>query len=337
MRKQLLDLPASELDKLVRNARPREAAQEDEGFSSIKSPEPWHEPVDGLEVAEALRAAFKRHLVLQPGASATLTLFVMGCHAFNAFRQFPHLLINSAERESGKSTLFEILYYLVPKPIASGNMTADTIFWLIDKYQPTPLIDEADTFFPDASELASVINMSFSREMAFVHRCSGDDSEPRTFSTWCPMVIGGIGRQQPSVESRSVMITMARREQSDKVASLDNGARDALRTICRQAFRWGLGMAGTLEGYEPEMPSILFNRVRDKWLPLIAVADEIGGQWPDLARQVAVDYVIDEKSDERSAAAMLAEDIWNIFESEKKDRIATVWLVELLVGRQALG
>ena len=59
------------------------------------------------------------------------------------------------------------------------------LFRLVERDEPTLLLDEADTYFRDAQELRGFINRSHRRDLAFVARCVGDYHEPRKFSTWC--------------------------------------------------------------------------------------------------------------------------------------------------------
>jgi hypothetical protein len=51
--------------------------------------------------------------------------------------------------------------------------------------------------------------------------------------------------------------------------------------------RWAGDHAVTLAGADPAMPAGFVNRVADNWRPLLAVADVVGGEWPERARQAA--------------------------------------------------
>jgi hypothetical protein len=58
----------------------------------------------------------------------------------------------------------------------------------VDKWQPTLLIDEADTFLIGRDDLRGVLNSGHSRTSATVLRCSGNSHEPRAYKTWAPKV-----------------------------------------------------------------------------------------------------------------------------------------------------
>jgi hypothetical protein len=56
----------------------------------------------------------------------------------------------------------------------------------------------------------------------------------------------------------------------------------------RKAARWAADHFEELKSADPQMPAALSGRDADKWRPLIAIADAIGGQWGELARTAAV-------------------------------------------------
>jgi hypothetical protein len=61
----------------------------------------------------------------------------------------PRLAITSPEKQCGKTTLLDVLSCLAWRPMTTGSITAASIFRVVEKVQPTLLIDEADTFLPD--------------------------------------------------------------------------------------------------------------------------------------------------------------------------------------------
>jgi hypothetical protein len=53
-----------------------------------------------------------------------------------------------------------------------------------------------------------------------------------------------------------------------------------------------------LAAASPAVPEDLDDRAADSWEPLLAVADAAGGRWPELARQLAVEYSGDRADEE---------------------------------------
>ena len=56
------------------------------------------------------------------------------------------------------------------RPLPANNITAATIFRTIEKYFPTLLLDEADTYLRDNEEMRGVLNSGHRRDLAYVLR-----------------------------------------------------------------------------------------------------------------------------------------------------------------------
>ena len=147
-------------------------------------------------------------------------------HAIDCFEFAPRLIVTSPEPECGKTTLLAILLDLCTRPLPANNVTAATIFRTIEKYFPTLLLDEADTYLRDNEEMRGVLNSGHRRDLAYVLRLVeiNRDYDPRKFSTWCAMAIAGLGRQHVTIESRSIRIELVRKLAGEAVDDLDDGA-----------------------------------------------------------------------------------------------------------------
>jgi len=238
----------------------------------------------------------------------------------------PRLYINSPEKGCGKSTLLNsVLGKLVSKPLRAANLTAPVIFRVIEDVRPCLLIDEADSFLRDNDDMRGILNSSHKRDDAHVLRlvAVGDDYEPREFSTWAPMAIAGIGRIADTLEDRSIKVEMRRRLPSEPLEDIGISSDEACSISARKAARWSDGMEDTLAGYRPEIPQGVINRLADNWKPLLAIADAIGGEWPDAAR-AALRAAVDAQEDgSDSARVMVLSDIQTIFNSRQTDRLSS--------------
>ena len=61
----------------------------------------------------------------------------------------PVLGITSPTPECGKTTCLTLLGALVPRACPASNITTAALFRAVEKWQPTLLIDEADTFLEE--------------------------------------------------------------------------------------------------------------------------------------------------------------------------------------------
>ena len=55
--------------------------------------------------------------------ATAVTLWVMMTHAIDAFDCVPYLMISSAEKQSGKTRLLEVLEVVVARPWLTGRTT----------------------------------------------------------------------------------------------------------------------------------------------------------------------------------------------------------------------
>jgi putative DNA primase/helicase len=86
---------------------------------------------------------------------------------------------------------------LVLKPLPSSNVTPATVFRVMDKFHPTLLIDEGDTFLREDPGLRGILDSGHLRSSAYVLRCIGDSNEVASFCTWGPKAIAAIGTLHP--------------------------------------------------------------------------------------------------------------------------------------------
>src|SRR5262249_27003391 len=121
-------------------------------------PEAWPEPVNGVELLDALVGTFRRYLALPEGAAETLALWVIFTHAIDASTVAPRLAILSPVPRCGKTTLLALLIRLVRRSLPTSNVTPAVVYRVIARNQPTLLIDEADTFLDARSELRGILN-----------------------------------------------------------------------------------------------------------------------------------------------------------------------------------
>jgi hypothetical protein len=189
------------------------------------------------------------------------------------------------------------------------------------------LIDEADTFVKDDSELRGVLNSGHTRATAHVLRCVGEDMIPTPFSTWSPKAFAGIGRINPTLEDRSIKIELKRKRPEDKVERIPNDD-DAYRDIHRKCARWGKDNLDVLRTAKPEPVAELNDRARDNWEPLLAIAEACGGDWPSKARKAA--KLLSEVDDDETHSIQLLQDLKWLFERAKNRNLSSAEIIDAL-------
>ncbi len=320
-------------------ARRQQAKDAESSADGMDDPELWQDLVDGDVLLHDLLKAIRRFVVLPKHADLAVTLWVVATHALDAWDVFPLLAITSPTKRCGKTTCLDVLSFLLPRPLLASNISPASVYRAIEAWHPCLLVDEADTFLPNNDELRGVVNSSHNRAAAFVLRVEGEgeDRQVVPFSTWCPKVVAGIGSLPATLEDRSIIVRLRRKTKADPVERARHRTLGGLRDLRRQAARWVVDNLGDLELADPTTPDELDDRAADNWLPLLAVADLAGGQWPELARKAAITLSADRDAADDEDAIRLLRNVKAVFEVKGVDRIASAELVAALIAEEEWG
>lgn len=299
----------------------------------LADPEPWPDEVDGAALLEELSACITRYVVLPTGADVAVALWIVHTCLIDEVFISPILGIASPVKRCGKSTLLMLSQALCHRSALASNISPAALFRTIEKYKPTLLIDEAETFLTHNADLRGILNAGHSKKTAKVHRTVGDHHEPRSFSTFCPKAIALIGQLPGTLEDRAIVIPMRRRARGEEIAEFRQDRIDAeVEPLRRRTMRWANDHRKAIAESEPQMPTTLNDRARDNWRPLIAIADAAGGEWPDIAREVAQLFATDDESDRADGIALLS-DIRDTVQTSTRDKISSSELVSRLIQR----
>jgi putative DNA primase/helicase len=303
---------------------------------ALEDPEPWPVRVDGAELLDDLVGAFERFLGLPDKAAEALALWTLHAHAHDASDVSPLLALTSPEKRCGKTTALHVLGALAPRPLPASNVTAAALFRAVEKFGPTLLVDEADTFLRDREDLRGILNSGHHRASAYVIRTSGDDHEPSVFSTWAPKAVAMIGKLPDTLADRSIIIPMRRRQSNEVIERLRIDKLTELEPLRRKAWRWARDHEEELHHSDPDVelpqaapdaPKQLHDRAADNWRPLFAIADAAGGEWPARARQAALALVGVSEDDDGSVRALLLHDLQTLFDKPITDRLSSQAIV----------
>ena len=210
---------------------------------------------NGAEVLDDLREVFERYLILPEHGSVTMALWVMHAWTIDAAHVSPFLMFSSPEMRCGKSTAMALLSRTAPRSAMASNISPAAIFRYIEAFRPTLLIDEANSFAVENDELRGILNSGHTRDTASVIRLTGDDHEPKDFSTWAPKAIASIGKLANTLRDRSIILSMQRKKAGERVAKLRAREADGEFLILRRkAKRWAADNIKALTAALPEIP-----------------------------------------------------------------------------------
>ena len=296
----------------------------------VREVEPWPDPVDGVALFDEISTAIRSHIYLSREQADTATLWSVYTHGYDIFRVSPRLGVRAPSMGCGKSEMMRRLGLLVARPQRCDNITAAVLFRLIDAHHPTLQLDELDNFLPEErGALLGILNSGYSRDgRAF--RCVGDNNELRAFSTFGPIVYAMIGTPAGTFDSRTIPIDLHRATPTEARAlkSLESGESEERRFLemGRKAARWMQDARGELEIHKPDMGALV-NRAADNWKPLFAIADVVGGTWPERARKAAT--MLADRSDSASVFEETIAAIKDIFGA--RDEMTSKEIVESLL------
>ena len=208
-------------------------------------------------------------------------------------------------------------------------MSSAAVFRAVEEFQPTLIVDEADTFVTaDKPELIEILNSSHVRSSAYVLRVVGDNHEVKVFSTWCAKAIALIGALPSTLQDRSIVIRMRRKQRDETVQRLRLDRLAPLQELCSKCARWVADHQGALASADPATPMELNDRAADNWRSLLAIADAAGGGWPAKGRAAAVALSgTSQDDDDLSKGVTLLRDCRRVFSKTRASQLGAEVLV----------
>jgi putative DNA primase/helicase len=284
-----------------------------------------NDELSGAELLDDLTALIMRYVVLKKNEARAIALWIVHTHAFDLFAISPRLKIQSPEPGCGKTTLLDVLRYLVRNPLLTAHVSAAAVFHAIADDAPTMLIDEADSSLTTA-EMLAILNAGHRRNDAEVVRADG------RYSVWAPAAFATINGVPNQLDDRSISINLRRRRPDEDVDRFLHDHTKSFRRLQRRTEKWVEENSDALKGAKPDLPDALHNRAADNWRPLLAIADVAGGEWPKLARQAA-EALSASEAPPQSEGVMLLADVRDILVGQGTDRI---WSSDLATALAAL-
>jgi hypothetical protein len=298
------------------------------------------QPHDGAALLDELEHVAQRYVAFPSDeARWAVVLWILHCHALEAFESTPRLALLSPEKGSGKTRTLEVLAQLVPEPMHAVNMSAAALYRVVSDRQPTILLDECDTYLGPLSaksheDLRGLVNAGHRRgAMTYRAEVNGKTVGVVEFPAFAACALAGIGDLPDTILDRSVIIAMKRRAPNEHVEPFrERIVRPAAERLRDALAAWAELNGPILRDAWPPMPETIVDRAADVWEPLVAVADAAGGHWPERARTAAVALNKARAERDPSLGVQLLTDCRRVFTDADADRLATEELVDALVA-----
>jgi hypothetical protein len=258
----------------------------------------------------------------------TIVLWLLHSYVHDQFSTTPRLALLSPMFQCGKTNVLRLIERLGLDPAYSEDYTPASIYTLLDTGEASSfLFDEVNLINTSASHnslLRRIWNGNIP-ESGLIRRIG---KKAKKYSTYAPMAFAAKankGNLPNDLIQRSIVIEMHRAppEVSSTIKRIKR--RDPeLDSRCkklRKAIRW---WAEDVVLSESPAATNLANRWQDNWIPLLAIADDMGHG--EEARRIAKLMCSGLPDDD--AIAYLLWDIRNVFNELEVDRI---WNEELVL------
>ena len=240
--------------------------------ATLQDPEPWPEPVRAGELLGRMTHAIAFHVVMHRHLALVAALWAMHTHIAGEFDRTPRLVIHSGRVASGKTTLLSVLSYLVLRPLTICAATPKSLLHSL-KGRPTLLIDDASALLQGNTQIRALIRNGCCREGPRLLRMTRS-GVPQQVDLFTPVALALDGDVPPMLSGRALGIPLEPFKHGETAGPLDAAATENLLEMRRMIARWtqDRDRAPTDPAAQPEC--------RDpNWLPLLAVAGEIGPEW----------------------------------------------------------
>ena len=299
--------------------------------------DPWPQPVGTAEILCTILEKLREHVVLDSGGVLAVALYTMLTYTVSDLQLCPMLLLKSAVKRSGKTTLLGLLLRMSFRALSVSSISSAALYRVVDSLQPTLLLDEVDATLTQktdtAEALRGLLNAGNDRTSSRVLRCVGEDREVVSFEAFGAKVLAGIGHIPDTMEDRSIVVELRRKLENEKIrrfSVLDD--QGEFKEIRRKLLRWAGDHGRAVGKARPLIPSGLNDRASDNWAALLAIADMAGGEWPLRARASALELSGAGRDEEQDVRFELLKDIRAVFGAEGTDckAIATSVLIDRL-------
>jgi 5S rRNA maturation endonuclease (ribonuclease M5) len=304
----------------------------------LQRAEVWRPPEapDGASLLCDLENYFTRYLVLPPGAPIALAAWTMATWVVDAFEVAPYLSVTSAEKRCGKTTLLDLLSYVVREPLATANISEAALFRAVEARRPTLLIDEGQQLrerTERAAALHDLLAAGHTRGRP-VYRVAktGEGFRLETHEAFGFKAIALVGEISDILADRSISIRMSRRKPGEKVERFRRLRIKAETEPLRQRLEaWAIANeARVREAYlRVEPPAWMNDRAADNWAVLWAVVQVAApDRLPDLEASARALEGDDSDLGRESLGVRLLSDLRRVFEERQSEWLRTEVVLE---------
>ena len=271
------------------------------------------------DIIDDISSFIKQYIFIEDKRLYTvLSLFTILSYSIRLFDRIPYLHIRG-HKGSGKTTLVLVLKSMMYNPYLFTNMTAATMFRLIEQVRPTLFIDEVENLESSGSTnkpIFQILNSGYQKDGKVPRMQAGRIKE---FSTFCMKIIAGIESIHPTTEDRCIGLNMKQINATSAklITSFDDKNEVNQKLLLIKLLR-------ALHQKQKELLTIIstpeslitsdsiYGREYDKWFPLMALAKVFSSEeinYLEIVNEFALESIEGKKIDEANTPENLCRTI----------------------------
>lgn len=305
-----------------------------------------HTPADAPTIIEDVISFLNRYIAFPDERQAVAcALWVIHTHAFEAAYTTPYLYVTSAEKQSGKTRVIEVLSLLAHNTLTTASASPGALYAAIStgERKPTIFIDEVDAIFTGAAneDLRGMLNSGYKKNGTVLRQqlVEGGERIAVPYSTFAPKLLAGIdnGAMPDTIADRCIRIVLKRKLAGQEVERfMERKAAPIAEELQTRIAEWAKDNLDALFESEPNVIDEISDRAFEIAEPLLAIADRIPG-WHDKARE-ALTFLLRGEVKALSLNAQALKAAQEYMDTHRTDRITSAMLSEMVgVNAKRLG
>ncbi len=263
----------------------------------------------------------------EPERVATV-LWIAHTYVFDHFTMTPRLFATSEDPGCGKTSLLRVVEGLAAQGNRYNRVTptflrkATELGKGKDMRPPTLLLDQLDNSLNKEDGALIDAMCSGADKGAKQGLIDRETGKPLNFDFYIPMALGKVGGLPDRALADRVIEIRMHPATDDEFRALYKTARKAADPKVKAALEKAMaGMGEKLTAARPEIPQGLVNRMWDKWLPLIAIAEAAGPKWLERARAAALALEQEVEGDKEPVHIRLLRKAWDKAQVPANDNV----------------
>lgn len=220
------------------------------------------------DLLKRIEEFIRRYVELDTYGEYLCQAYVLFAWLYDKFTALPYLRFFNPDKDTGKTRALQTVGALCYKPLfLSGSVTAAALYRILDKFNGTLVIDEADLRRSDMwTDIIKILNAGYMQGLAVLRTEKSDEGfEVKAFPTFSPKLVTGRQRyDDEALESRFLTINMLGLTRTDIPLQLTEDFWDEARNIRNMLLSYRLDnfgrkfqLPGTRSGVDSRLQQIL--------------------------------------------------------------------------------